>query len=153
VVGGSAHGFSPGYERELRGLIVALGLDESVTMVGHVPDPRPFIAAMDVLVSASAMEPFGIVLLEAFVQGVPVIAVSDAGPREIVDHGVSGLLVPRPEPALIAAAIRELLSDEPRRERMARAARRTAVQRFAVQSMTEALGRRLQVLASEGGTP
>ena len=153
VVGGSAHGFSPGYERELRELIVALGLGEWVTMVGHVPDPRPFIAAMDVLVSASAMEPFGIVLLEALVQGVPVVAVSDAGPREIVDHGVSGLLVPRPEPALLAAAIRELLADEPRRQQMALAARRTAVRRFAVQSMTQALGRRLQALAIEGATP
>ena len=151
VVGGSAHGFSPGYERELRELIVALGLDEWVTMVGHVPDPRPFIAAMDVLVSASAMEPFGIVLLEAFVQGVPVVAVSDAGPREIVDHGVSGLLVPRPEPALLAAAIRELLADEPRR-RADGASRRAArrCERFAVQSMTEALGRRLQVAGDRG---
>lgn len=153
VVGGSAHGFSPGYERELRELIVALGLREWVTMVGHVPDPRPFIAAMDVLVSASAMEPFGIVLLEAFVQGVPVVAVSDAGPREIIDHGVSGLLVPRPEPALLAAAIRELLADEQRRRKMALAARRTAVRRFAVQSMTQALGRRLRAVAMQGATP
>ncbi len=149
MVGGSAHGFSPGYEGQLRELIPRLGLGESVTMVGQVPDARPFIAAMDLLVSASAREPFGIVLLEAFAQGVPVVAVSDAGPREIVEPGVTGLLVPRPEPALLSTAIRELLADERRLRRMAQAARQAAVERFGVQAMTDALAGELESFASE----
>jgi glycosyltransferase involved in cell wall biosynthesis len=148
VVGGSAHGFSPGYEQQLRELITRLRLTEWVTMAGHVPDVRPLIAAMDVLVSASVMEPFGIVLLEGFVQAVPVVAVSDAGPREIVDHGRTGLLVGRPEPSVLAAAIRELLSDEHRRSRMALLARRTAVERFGVQVMTDGLARQLKAFAA-----
>ena len=148
VVGGTAHGFSPGYEQQLRELITRLRLTEWVTMAGHVPDVRPLIAAMDVLVSASAMEPFGIVLLEGFVQAVPVVAVSDAGPREIVDHGRTGLLVGRPEPLVLAAAIRELLSDERRRWRMALLARRTAVERFGVHAMTDGLSRQLKAFAT-----
>lgn len=149
VVGGSAHGFSPGYEHELHELIPRLRLRGWVTMVGHVPDARPFIATMDLLLSASAMEPFGIVLLEGFAQGVPVVAVSDAGPREIVDHGVTGLLVARPEPELLAAAAHDLLSDDRRRGRMALAARTTAVERFGVRAMTASLARELQALTTE----
>ncbi len=149
VVGGSAHGFSPGYERELRELIGRLALADWVTMVGHVADTRPLIAAMDVLISASSMEPFGIVLLEASVQETPVIAVADAGPREIVTHGVTGLLVARPEPALLAGAARDLLGDEPRRAAMGRAARATAVERFGARTMAESLAGELRSLTLE----
>jgi glycosyltransferase involved in cell wall biosynthesis len=149
VVGGSAHGFSPGYEQKLREMIPQLGLTGWVTMVGHVPDARPYIAAMDVLISASMMEPFGIVLLEALVQGVPVVAVSDAGPREIVKSGVTGLLLARPDAMLLAAATRELLEDEALRTRMARAARRDALARFGAPGMTCALELELRALAEK----
>jgi glycosyltransferase involved in cell wall biosynthesis len=120
-----------------------------VTMVGHVADTRPLIAAMDVLVSASSMEPFGIVLLEASVQETPVVAVADAGPREIVTHGVTGLLVARPEPELLARAARDLLGDEPRRAAMGRAARARAVERFGARTMAQSLAGELRSLALE----
>jgi glycosyltransferase involved in cell wall biosynthesis len=146
VVGGSAHGFSPGYERELRELIGRLALTDWVTMVGHVADTRPLIAAMDLLISASSMEPFGIVLLEAAVQETPVVAVADAGPREIVTHGVTGLLVARPEPELLARAAHDLLGDEARRTAMGRAARVAAVERFGARTMAQSLAGELRSL-------
>jgi glycosyltransferase involved in cell wall biosynthesis len=149
IVGGSAHGFSPGYAQQLRELILRLGLRDWVTMAGHVPDVRPLIASMDVLVSASAMEPFGIVLLEGLAQGVPAVAVSDAGPREIVEHGITGMLVPSPEPQLLAGCVRELLTDDCRLGLMALAARRAAVERFGVQAMVDTLAGRLESLAGE----
>jgi glycosyltransferase involved in cell wall biosynthesis len=150
IVGGSAHGFSPGYEESVRALIPQLGLRGWVTMVGWVPDARPYLAAMDVLVSASAKEPFGIVITEALAQGVPVVAVADAGPREIVEPGVTGLLVPQPDDSLLAAAVRRLLSDQPGRRRMALAARRAALDRFGVRAMVETLETRLRALIVEG---
>jgi glycosyltransferase involved in cell wall biosynthesis len=149
LVGGTAHGFSPGYEQELCELIPRLGLTDWVTTVGHVADPRPYIAAMDLLISASVNEPFGIVLLESLVQGVPVIAVSDAGPREIVDPGVTGVLVKQPDPALLAAAAHALLRDDARRTRIAAAARQAAVDQFDAKAMTVALERELRALVHE----
>jgi glycosyltransferase involved in cell wall biosynthesis len=149
IVGGSAHGFSPGYEQELCALVPQLGLTDWVTMVGQIADPRPYIATMDVLMSASVKEPFGIVLLESLVQGVPVVASSDAGPSEIVDPGVTGVLVARPDPALLAAAAHGLLRDETHRARMAAAARRSAAQRFDAEVMTDALERELRALVGE----
>lgn len=150
IVGGSAHGFSPGYEEDVQALIPQLGLEGWVTMVGQVPDARPYIAAMDALVSASANEPFGIVLVEALAQGVPVVAVADAGPREIVDPGVTGLLVSRPDAVLLAAAVGELLADQPRLRRMALAARQAALDRFAIPAMVGAFENRLRALATDG---
>jgi glycosyltransferase involved in cell wall biosynthesis len=151
VVGGSAYGLSPGYEQEVRELVPRLGLERWVTMTGQVADARPYVAAMDVLVSPAVNESFGIVLTEALAQGVPVVAVADAGPREIVEHGVTGLLVPRADPALLAAAARELLDDAPRRAAMASAARRAAVERFGAPAMARALERQLTAIAAEAG--
>jgi len=119
-------------------------------MVGQVPDARPYIAAMDVLVSASANESFGIVLVEALAQGVPVVAVADAGPREIIDPGVTRLLVPRPSPPLLAAATGKLLADQPRRLRMAAAARRAPLERFGIPAMVGTPETRLRALATNG---
>ena len=150
IVGGSAHGLSAGYEEEVQALIRQLGLDAWVTMVGQVPDARPYIAAMNVLVSASAKEPFGIVLAEALSQGVPVVAVADAGAREIVDPGANGLLVPRPDASLLAGVVGELLADQPRRLKMAVAARRAALDRFGIATMVGGLETRLRALAANG---
>jgi glycosyltransferase involved in cell wall biosynthesis len=147
IVGGSAHGLSPGYEEEMRSLIPRLGLSGWVTMVGQVPDARPYIATMDVLVNATVHESFGIVLAEALAQGVPVVAAADGGPREIVKHGITGLLVPRPEASPLAAAVGELLGDELRRHLMAVAARRDAVERFGVDAMARALDSGLRSIA------
>jgi glycosyltransferase involved in cell wall biosynthesis len=152
MVGGTAHGLSPGYEAEVRAIVPRLGLEEWVTMVGQVPDARPYIAAMDVLISPSVNESFGIVLAEALVQGVPVIAVSDAGAREVVQSGLTGLLVPRADPPVLAAATYELLDDEPRRRAIALAGRRAAVERFSAQAMTRALERQLRTLSAREGT-
>jgi phosphatidylinositol alpha 1,6-mannosyltransferase len=105
---------------------------------------------MDVLVSASANESFGIVLVEALAQGVPVVAVADAGPREIVDPGVTGLLVPRPSPPLLAAATGKLLADQQRRLQMAAAARRAPLERFGIPAMVGTLESRLRALATNG---
>jgi glycosyltransferase involved in cell wall biosynthesis len=150
LVGASAHGFSPEYERELDELIPRLGLEGWVTLLGHVPDARSYIAAMDVLVSASVNEPFGMVIAEGLAQGVPVVAVSDAGPREIVDPGVTGLLVSRPDAALLSAAIGELLEDKSRHKRMAVAARRAAIDRFGARAMTRAVETKLRMLTQQG---
>jgi len=89
------------------------------------------------------------VLLESLVQGVPVVAVADAGPREIVHPGVTGVLVARADPALLAAAAQELLGDDSRRARMGAAARQAALDRFDAKAMACALESELRVLVGE----
>ena len=148
IVGGDAFGLSPQYTVDLREQVGRLGLSEQVTMVGHVHDARPYIAALDVLVSASENEPFGIVLIEGMAEGIPVVAVSDAGPAEIVEPEVSGLLVPAPDASLIAEALEGLLADPQRRQRLGAGARRRAIERFSAGAMATAMEAALRPLAS-----
>ena len=97
--------------------------------VVHVPwhDNAPgLMRHFDVLVAPSHQEPFGTVLSEAMAVGTPVVATRVGGLAEVVDDGVTGLLVEPGEPDALAAAVLEVLG---RRDAMSAAARQAA-QRF-----------------------
>lgn len=87
---------------------------ERVRMLGHVPNIElpPYMAACDVYLGASiGGESFGIVLAEAMAAGVPVIASDVPGYDEVVEDGVSGLLVPPRNAGALAAAAARILDD------------------------------------------
>ena len=88
IVGGKAFGLSPEYEPRLRRLANELGLGNSVTFTGQVPDGAKYLGAMDVFVNTSTYEPFGIALLEAMAAGLPTVAFDSGGPREIIEPGL-----------------------------------------------------------------
>jgi phosphatidylinositol alpha-1,6-mannosyltransferase len=89
-------------------------------------------------------EGFGIVFLEAAAAGVPQVAGDSGGAAEAVEHGVTGLVVDRPDdPEAVARAIGELLTDPERRARMARAGRQRAVADFTYDGLAARLGQAL----------
>jgi glycosyltransferase involved in cell wall biosynthesis len=97
--------------------------------VVHVPwhdNAAGLMRHFDVLVAPSHQEPFGTVVSEAMAVGTPVVATRVGGLAEIVDDGVTGLLVEPGEPDALAAAVLEVLA---RRDAMSAAAR-LAAQRF-----------------------
>lgn len=120
VLGDGAH------ESALRDHIARLGLAGSVFLCGFKDNPWRYIAKADVFALTSRYEGFGNVLVEAMACGVPVVATSSAGTREVVVDGVNGLLVDAHTPAAVAAAIERVLSDGALRERLAAGARASA---------------------------
>ena len=89
-------------------------------------------------------EGFGIVFLEAAAAGVPQVAGDSGGAAEAVEHGVTGLVVRRPEdPAEVAQALRELLADGDLRRRMGAAARSRALASFDYSALAPRLGQSL----------
>lgn len=107
-------------ERSLRRLVRRLGVGPAVQFHGRVAPDRmaALLAAADVLVMPSRTEALGLVYLEAFRAGVPVVAGEHGGVTELVRHGESGLSVPPESPAAIAAAVTALLHDEALRWRL-----------------------------------
>ncbi|MDX6721497.1 MAG: hypothetical protein QOJ63_3751 [Solirubrobacteraceae bacterium] len=87
------------------------GLEDSVEFLGRVDDVWPLLAEAHVFVLASLYEPLGIAALEAMAAGLPVVASSVGGLREIVRDGTTGYLVPPGDAELLAARIAELLGD------------------------------------------
>lgn len=121
VVGGTLFGLERGYPDELHRQVELLGLNRSVIFTGYRPDVTRFFAAADVVVHGSIEpDPFPTVLLEAMVWARPVIASDTGGPIEIVEHGVTGLLVRSGRPDLLAQAILHLIDNPERRLEMGR---------------------------------
>ncbi len=151
IVGGDAHGLSPEYAEALRECVSRLGLGDVVTMTGQVPDAGPYIEQMDVLVNASDPEPFGIVLLEGMARGVPVVAVDSGGPREIVDHGRTGVLARSGEPSALADALEPLLASPELRKTIGQAGRERFMQEFTDIAMRKRFYHQLESLAPRRG--
>jgi phosphatidylinositol alpha-1,6-mannosyltransferase len=132
-------------EAELRALATDLGLDDVVRWVGPVSrDELPrYYALADLFVMPNRtladddVEGFGIVFLEASAAGLAVIGGRSGGVPDAVDDGVTGRLVDGADLHAVAAAIDELLRDEPRRRSLGAAGRHWA-RRF---SATEAAAR------------
>ena len=75
----------------------------------------------DVLVVPSRYEPFGMVILEGMIHGLPIVASNVGGPAEILDHGRTGLLFPPRDAAALAQQLIVLLKDRALRQRLGRA--------------------------------
>ena len=100
------------YEKMIRQMVVDLGLQDNVEFTGYVTDVPQRVAKLDVLVHASTTgEPFGQVVIEGMVAGKPVIATRGGGVVEIVEDGVTGILVPMSDAKAMAEAMKRLLSD------------------------------------------
>jgi len=109
-----------------------LGIREHVRFLGfveHQEMPRQYQQA-DLFVLPSRRESFGLVLAEAMACGLPVVATTAGAVPEVVEDGVTGVLVPPDDPEALASAIASLLSDRPRLQAMGRAGAQRVRQRF-----------------------
>ena len=91
----------------------------------------------DVFVHPARWEGFGLVLLEAMLAGLPVVASEVSSVPEIVADGETGLLVPPGEPDALARAVTAVLADAARRAALGEAGRTRAHERFSVARMAE----------------
>jgi phosphatidylinositol alpha 1,6-mannosyltransferase len=80
-------------------------------------------ASLDVFVHSGPYETFGQTLQEAAASGVPVVAPAAGGPLDLVDHGVTGFLVPPCSGQALTSAVQRLAADRPLRERLGAAGR------------------------------
>ncbi|GGR59969.1 glycosyltransferase [Streptomyces roseolus] len=110
--------------------IEALGLGGRVRLMGQVHPMEPEWAKGSIAAVTSEREAFGMTIVEAMRCGLPVVAADcPHGPREIVEDGVDGRLVPVGDPRAVARALGELMDDEERRAKAGRAAL-AAAERF-----------------------
>lgn len=103
----------PDYVRSVERQVEDAGLAQQVAFLGSLPDGKvaSLLEESHVLAVPSSHEGYGIVYVEAMGFGLPVIAGSHGGAREIVDHGINGLLVSPGDAKGIAEHIRDLVKD------------------------------------------
>ena len=105
------------FRSSLLSLANRLGIAECVDFPGFAENPFAFLAKADLFVLSSRNEGLPTVLIEAMVCGCPVVSTDcDFGPREILEDGRHGPLVPVGEPEALASAMLSVLDNPPRRE-------------------------------------
>ncbi|HEU4674055.1 MAG TPA: glycosyltransferase, partial [Candidatus Limnocylindrales bacterium] len=121
----------PALETQARELRIA----HRVVFAGRRDDIPAVTAALDVAVLPSYREAQGLTILEAMALGRPVVASNVGGIPEMIEDGVTGLLVPPHDAPALAAAIVRLLADHPFADRLARAGHDLVHDRFCVERM------------------
>ncbi|WP_376790593.1 glycosyltransferase [Thermoflexus sp.] len=117
---------------ELEDQVRVLGLENKVRFLGVRSDVPEILATADVFVLSSEWEGNPLSVMEAMAAGKPVIATAVGGVPELVEDGVSGLLVPPADAGALAEAIWKVVDDPELRVRMGCAAFRRAKERFDV---------------------
>ncbi|MCG8468620.1 MAG: glycosyltransferase, partial [Gemmatimonadetes bacterium] len=151
VVGApKATGPSQSFWRRLQSLATELDLGASVRFLGFRDDVPAILRASDCLVHTSIMpEPFGKVLVEAMASRRPVVSTDAGGPREIVEEGRTGVLVPTADEDALAAALIDLARSPARAREMGERARSVAEARYGVAAFREALTRIYETVLGE----
>lgn len=122
---------------------------DNVVFAGFRDDMARVYASLDVLVQPSYREGMPMTILEAMASSVPVVATRVGAAADVIDDGVTGLLVPAGDVTRLTAAVKELLSDPQRAEEMGRAAQAAVAERFTVDAMTQRYAQQYQqVLAA-----
>ena len=111
-------------KRELEGHARRLGLADRLVFTGFRTDVPRLLAEVDLSVLPSLSEGLSNTLLESMAAGVPVIATAVGGNPEVVEDGVSGILVPPCDSAALASAMAAVLDDSDLRARLSQAGRR-----------------------------
>lgn len=132
LVGDAADGGSE-YEQTLHTWVLDRNLDGQVCFSGFRRDVTAVYAALDLLVhSAIEPEPFGRVIVEAMMQGTPVLAANAGGPTEIIADGRNGLLRDPRDPSALAEGVVWCLENPDAARVLGQAGKRSALERFSL---------------------
>jgi L-malate glycosyltransferase len=144
VVVGKDNTADRGFRRELRRMAGVLGMEDRFLWLDWIDDTDSFFSAIDIFVSPSHSESFGLAMLEAMAHGKPVVATETDGAREL--FGRSPDLVKINDPVALARKIGEFLVDEAACAARGEQNRRDAGEKFSLKRMideTEALYRKI----------
>jgi glycosyltransferase involved in cell wall biosynthesis len=129
-----------GSERDsLEAQVASLGIAGCVVFTGRREDVPAVTAALDISVLPSYREAQGLSVLEAMALSRPVVASRVGGIPEMIEDGVSGLLVPPNDHEALAGAIKRLLSDHPYADMVARRGHDLVHDRFCIELMVRSI--------------
>jgi glycosyltransferase involved in cell wall biosynthesis len=142
----------PGYDDTVRIRATEAGVADRLHLLGGMKPESPELAdafaAADFFLLPSRHEPFGIVVLEAWSAGLPVVVSDAGGLGELVRPGVDGLIVPTGDGDAFAHAVATVLAMNRRGADLAEAGRRRVLQDYTWTAVARRLGRLYEELTS-----
>jgi N-acetyl-alpha-D-glucosaminyl L-malate synthase BshA len=114
-----------------------LGLQDRLIVREDIADIEDYLQVADVGLYTSETESFCLSILEAMCFACPSVAVSVGGIPEVIEHGVTGLLVPSADADTLARAVESLIQDPARRAALGQAAKHRAIGQFSPQTIVQ----------------
>ncbi|HRN51753.1 MAG TPA: glycosyltransferase [Anaerolineales bacterium] len=133
-------------EQELRQQAQRLQIDDNLRFVGVRSDVGQLLEAADVFVQPSLWEGMSLALLEAMFAGLPIVATNIEAATDVLEHERSALLVTPRDPNDLASALMRIAADPALRERLGRAAKADAQQKYTVDVMGSAYAQLIENL-------
>ncbi len=149
-------GRDDGMADEIRCRSKAAGIDDKIVLLGQRDDVAGLLLAADIGILCSHQEGFANAILEGMGAGLPMIVTDVGGNSEVVQDGITGLVVSARNPARLAEAIITLSNDAEMRRRLGEAGRRRVAQHFSLETCIdryEALYRALLAGGAPGDVP
>jgi glycosyltransferase involved in cell wall biosynthesis len=135
IIAGIDHSRGNKNQTRVEQLVQELNLAAHVSLVGWVEDLAQLYCALDVFVSASHTESFGLAIAEAMASSTAVVATETEGALELIKAGDTGVLVPIGDVDKLTEGIFSLLKEADRRVRLGRAAQQAAAADFSLERM------------------
>ena len=129
---------NPGDLERIRDLARQAKVEGTIRFLGRRPEARAFLALADVVVNPSDVEGLPVSLLEAMSLGRPVVATAVGGVPDLIEDGVSGLLVPPADPERMGQAVMRVLEDPDLAARLGRRGRELVEASYGLRPMVEA---------------
>jgi glycosyltransferase involved in cell wall biosynthesis len=126
-------------KNKLQNEAVRLGVHNMVTFTGAQKNVQSFYNTADVFVLPSIWEGFGIVILEAFRSGIPVIASNLEGPSELIEHNANGLLFEPKNSDQLASLIKKLIDNDEERKRLGENGYQTFLKNYDINTYVQKL--------------
>ena len=126
-------------QENLQRLTARLGIGQRIVMAGFQTDVRPYYCLSTLLALPSYSEGSPNVVLEAMAAGLPIAATAAGGVPEILEDGVTALMVPPGDPQAMAEVILRILRDKALASRLAAAARSCAQSKYTPQAYRRSL--------------
>lgn len=135
IMVGKDHSFDRSCRRELKRLVKVFDLDKQFTWFDWIEDTKPLLSALDIFISPSHSESFGLAILEAMASGCAVVSTETEGAKELLKNEKSGILTPVKNPVKLAEAIGKLLEDKGKIKELGENAQKHAKENFGLDRM------------------
>jgi glycosyltransferase involved in cell wall biosynthesis len=136
VIVGRDNSYKKDYRRELKRLVKIFRLEKRFLWLDWVEETSPMLAALDVFVSPSHMESFGLAILEAMAAGCAIIATETDGAKELLDEK-TGKHAPIRNPVELGKAVSDFLADQALRISIGQNAQKRALEKFGLEKMLD----------------
>lgn len=107
--------------------------------LGWVDDKEDFYKKLDIFCQPSLFEPFGLTIIEAMSMSCPVISTDCDGPKDIINSGINGLIVPKGNPQMLAKNIMKLMRDRSLRIKIGSLARKKIENNYRLKNLSQIL--------------